>query len=425
MKHIFYSYSNMRNLYLYKIIVPLSTVILPFSFSSSPLSPSFIHTNARTSTTSNYRIDNINSITTKPKQKSSLSINNHCFTKYKSCNKLFSTAKTTFYSNHSYHTTSKTSFYNNEDEHEQLQNLAQNNNVTNTTNFSLSKRIIQNLSNKSKKTWNRLYPMIQLSSLANNTTKIKQTAIDIGCDHGLLTLGVATSLNHKYNKIIGIDASYNALLSGGVYNYNKCNETYPINLLIENLNVDIDFRVGNGLFIDNNTYSMLNKDILDSEYYNSIFISGMGINTIIDILFPTYSNNTTTINQLDNVKCNELYLQPASPKPTFFIQLYDILYEHNWIVSNEIIQKVGKRYYISSSFTRCCSEQPHDTNEKMLMPGTYLALNYLNNGNNDYYYEYVIFHKKWIENDKKIKGCYGDYELRWLHSDPVQSIGNK
>merc|ERR1712157_337343 len=100
------------------------------------MGPSFIHTNARTSTTSNYRIDNINSITTKPKQKSSLSINNHCFTKYKSCNKLFSTAKTTFYSNHSYHTTSKTAFYNNEDEHEQLQNLAQNNNVTNTTNFS-------------------------------------------------------------------------------------------------------------------------------------------------------------------------------------------------------------------------------------------------------------------------------------------------
>ena len=137
---------------------------------------------------------------------------------------------------------------------------------------------------------------MQLSSVANNTTKIKQTAICIWCDHGLLILGVITSLNHKHD----------ALLSAGLYNYNKCNETCPVYLLVKNLNVDSDFRVGNGLFTDNNAHSMLNKDIFDIKCYNSIFISGIGTNAIIEILFPTCSNNNTTINQLDNVKFNEL-----------------------------------------------------------------------------------------------------------------------
>ena len=259
------------------------------------------------------------------------------------------------------------------------------------SNTDLSKKIIQALSNKSKKTWKRLYPLIHLSSL-NNTTQ--STAIDIGCDHGLLTLGLATSLHTKYNKIIGVDSSIAALQSGILYNYAKIQNTYPMNMLFEEItqNMIFDIRLGDGL---GTSTSLLNLTIDEEESFDSIFISGMGINTMMDIIQE---------NLLPKVNCNEMYIQPVSSKPRKLIHLYDFLHTQGFVCRNEVISKVGKRFYISSCFLR---------GSTMVMPGTFLL-------EQEVYSEYVAFHKRWVEKDREVVGFYHEGDLRWLHSDPVR-----
>ncbi|MGM9882276.1 MAG: tRNA (adenine(22)-N(1))-methyltransferase [Bacilli bacterium] len=82
--------------------------------------------------------------------------------------------------------------------------------------------------------------------------------IDIGCDHGLLSIYLAR--NYKNIKIIASDVNRNAL------------ECAKKNIKEAKLEDVIETRLGNGL------------DVVSSEDIDTIVIAGMGSNTIIGIL---------------------------------------------------------------------------------------------------------------------------------------------
>jgi len=101
-----------------------------------------------------------------------------------------------------------------------------------------------------------------LTKYIDSTDKI----IDIGCDHALLDIYLIK--NNIVDNIMVSDVSENAL-EQGIENINKYN-----------LNDYIEARCGNGL------------EVLDSnDIINTVIISGMGTNTILNILNNKYLNN--------------------------------------------------------------------------------------------------------------------------------------
>ena len=93
-----------------------------------------------------------------------------------------------------------------------------------------------------------------VASYINDNSKI----IDIGCDHGLLSIYLANK--YKNIKIIASDVNENAL-STAINNIKK-----------EHLEDKIETRLGNGL------------DVVTPDEIDTVVISGMGANTIVGIL---------------------------------------------------------------------------------------------------------------------------------------------
>ena len=100
----------------------------------------------------------------------------------------------------------------------------------------------------------------------------KSNAIDIGCDHGILDIYLYQ--NGICNKIIATDVNKNAL-SNAVENIKK----YKLEEFIET-------RLGNGLDV-----------LYEEDNIDTIIISGMGANTIIDIL----KNNIDKLNKIETI----------------------------------------------------------------------------------------------------------------------------
>ena len=113
---------------------------------------------------------------------------------------------------------------------------------------------------------NRLSKRLEVvASYVKENSKI----IDIGCDHGLLSIYLAKKYSNI--KIIASDVNENAL-NNAINNIKK-----------EHLEDRIETRLGNGL------------DVIISDEIDTIVIAGMGANTIVGIL--KYSTN-----KLKNVK---------------------------------------------------------------------------------------------------------------------------
>ena len=102
----------------------------------------------------------------------------------------------------------------------------------------------------------------RLKSLVKHINKT-DSVIDIGCDHALLDIYLVK--NNIIDKCIVSDVSHNALKQG-IDNIEKYN-------LIEY----IETRCGNGLEV-----------LTSNDNINTVIISGMGTNTILDILNNDY-----------------------------------------------------------------------------------------------------------------------------------------
>lgn len=143
--------------------------------------------------------------------------------------------------------------------------------------------------------------------------------IDIGCDHALLDIYLVK--NKIANNIIVSDISNNALKQG-INNIKKYN--------LENY---INTRCGNGL-------EVLNEE----DNINTIIISGMGTNTILNILNNKYLSK---INKLIIQSNKDYYLlRKEVIKLGFIIDKEEVILVNNKLYINIVFIRGNKKYTI-------------------------------------------------------------------------------
>lgn len=158
----------------------------------------------------------------------------------------------------------------------------------------------------------------RLEQIASFITKDNKKIIDIGCDHGLLSIYLA----NKYNdiKIIASDINKNAL-NNAVNNIRK-----------ELLEDRIETRLGSGL------------DIVKINEIDTIIISGMGTTTIVNIL----NNSKEKLNSVNTMiiqSNNDLYLlRKYITKLGFFIEDESLVEDKNIIYTIIKFSKGNKKY---------------------------------------------------------------------------------
>ena len=173
---------------------------------------------------------------------------------------------------------------------------------------------------------------------------VEDKVIDIGCDHALLDIYLVK--NNIVNNVLISDISKNAL-EQGIDNIKKYN-----------LESNIESRCGNGLEVLNE------KDNIDT-----VIISGMGTNTILDILNNKY---------LENI--NKLIIQSNKD----YYMLRKEIVKLSFIISDEEVIVDKDKLYINIVFIRGNKEY----SEEDLMYGTNNMIN------KELYFKYLIDKKE-------------------------------
>lgn len=143
--------------------------------------------------------------------------------------------------------------------------------------------------------------------------------IDVGCDHGFLSIYLANK--YKSLNVIASDINENALNSAK-NNINACN-----------LNDRIDIRLGSGVEVLNS-----------SDNVNTVIISGMGANTIVGILKYS-SKKLVNINKIIVQSNTDLYfLRSNVVKMGYYIE-DETLVKDKGVIYTVIEFKKGRRRY--------------------------------------------------------------------------------
>ena len=279
------------------------------------------------------------------------------------------------------------------------------------------------------RTWSRMSPLLELiisASLQNCGNKhsmipFKQqlrSIADVGCDHGLLSLSLASIAwtvsqssrdgteisNNSYpflSKVIGSDLSSNALNAGGIHSLDKiyASLSRKSNENIEGeesqdslIKIPVEFRIGSGL-------STLQQGDADG-----VVLAGMGVNTMLEILFEN--------DGLDRLGTNFLFLQPTNSRPRNLILLYDALQngKQKWVLLDENIVFLDGRWYINSYF-----KKQHDNSSESKPIQFQLPGDLLKNKNVATYKSYMTHHIQWLERDYGIKARLDTNDERWMH----------
>lgn len=158
----------------------------------------------------------------------------------------------------------------------------------------------------------------RLKSLVKYVNKADKV-IDIGCDHALLDVFLVK--NDVVSSVIVSDVSSNALRQG-ISNIKKYN--------LEN---NIDARVGNGM------------DVLEStDNVDTIIISGMGTNTILEILNNRYLSNIKKMIIQSNKDYYEL--RRSVVKLGFVISSEEVIEDNNKLYINIVFVRGIKDYSV-------------------------------------------------------------------------------
>ena len=115
-----------------------------------------------------------------------------------------------------------------------------------------------------------------------------------------------------------------------------------------------------------------------------------------------------------------LLLQPTNSRPRNLILLYDYLQRSGWTLSEEQIEKLSSRWYISACFIRDRDDihskttKRNDDNIKLELPASKLAT--LDNTSQMYkvFQDYLSHHKTWIQQDTKASGVTNRVDEEWL-----------
>ncbi|KAL7489227.1 hypothetical protein ACHAW6_014791 [Cyclotella cf. meneghiniana] len=288
--------------------------------------------------------------------------------------------------------------------------------------MSVAKNTMEVLSSNRRsfqRTWARMSPLLDLVMLAyfqdcssNDRVKAnKLTSIaDVGCDHGILSISLATMALFSsqltkggkesnfvdasfLSKVTGTDISLKAL-KGALVSWDKINKSLSHkserdghdNLSVESIQhstaLPIDFRVGAGL------------SPLQTGEADAIILAGMGVHTMIEIL--------TAKNYLEKLETNYLFLQPTNSRPRHLLLLYDVLQNggHRWVLMNESIVFVAGRWYISSFFKRGQSDALEL--EQFCYPGHFLRKKTCVDSRSAYD-AYVDHHVNWLKRDHRLR----------------------
>lgn len=160
--------------------------------------------------------------------------------------------------------------------------------------------------------------LLSIANLVNDNSKV----VDIGCDHGLVSIYLA--MNKQNISIIASDINQNAL-DNAIKNINKYH-----------LEDKIKVCLSNGL--DN-----INDEI------DTIIISGMGGHTIIDIL----TNNQEKLNTVNNIiiqSNNDIeYVRRKIVKLGYYISKEELILDKN-IYYTVILFTKGKKKYTNKEY---------------------------------------------------------------------------
>lgn len=247
---------------------------------------------------------------------------------------------------------------------------------------------------------------------ADNRTGRSRAIADIGCDHGILAFALAFS--GKFSSVIGVDASDLALKNGALHNMKK------IGSLNNGSSVAIDFRHRNGLT------ALMDKEV------NSICLAGMGVDTMMEVLFSPSSYSA--VSELDRIGCQCINVQPSNPRPRHLVKLYDALQMAGYDMFKERIEEfISKKshdhqWHITTAFVK---RQQDNTNncvhhEELRLPGEYLVT-MENTTHKDMYNAYVNYlnhHRRWIFADafqerSSASILLSNEDMRWLEKQPT------
>lgn len=265
------------------------------------------------------------------------------------------------------------------------------------------------------RTWERFNPLIELILHSCKSKKGIKAIADVGCDHGMLAMSLACiawvnqlGVNDKENQqhlgsdeflfsnVFGTDVSSQALENGGIASLKRVNEALSkIESLNNNssINLPINFRIGDGL------------DALRVDEADAVVIAGMGVHTMIDIMYGKAETETSTtiLSPIDRVQTNYLFLQPTNSRPEHLIILYDCLQKKGFELCSETVAYVSGRWYINASFRRNDNKQ-FDTMYRF--PGHYLS-------NDEIFDNYVKHHIEWLKQITQ-NGPLAEEDMRWL-----------
>jgi tRNA A22 N-methylase len=243
------------------------------------------------------------------------------------------------------------------------------------------------------RTWQRLGHLVDMAASSDSQVK---TITDVGTDHGLLAMGLA--LSGRYEKVLGVDLSEQALRNGALSLWETVNNQWTdIDGSLIQDKIPVDFRCSNGL------------DAIESGEADAICIAGMGVNTMIKIL----SAESDSTLQLDRIECQQVLLQPTNSRPSNLIILYDHLQTSGWRLADERIEKLSSRWYVSSSFVRGVTMESKDP-INLELPTSKLALLHESDPMYQTFQDYVTHHCSWIQQDAELRGTTNQAEQRWV-----------
>lgn len=259
---------------------------------------------------------------------------------------------------------------------------------------------------KKDRSWQRFRHMVDLAvdhqqSNDDSHPVVIRSITDVGTDHGLLAVGLA--LSGRFDSVLGVDVSTQALKNGGFQLLDKiqevlsrANEDSPS--MASNISslLPLDFRPSDGL-----------TKVQPGEA-DAVCIAGMGVNVIGQILQASGSNNVL---EVDRLNCQQLILQPTNSRPRNLLQLYDMLQESDWTLLDERIEFLSRRWYLSSCFVRSsatCSASVKN------LPTSKLSLLEEGDPMKVITRDYWQHHLNWIQNeDEASKGNLHEDDMRW------------
>ena len=287
--------------------------------------------------------------------------------------------------------------------------------------IDISKRTMEVLSSNRRsfnRTWRRMHPLLKLivdstierMRFSSPGGKRSTVIADVGCDHGLLALSLASASlavadeeeisevggdsKHFPLQVVGIDVSKLAL-------QNSLRSLETLRAAIEQSDIGfssfpVDFCVGDG--------------ISPLESAESIAIAGMGVNTMLEICFGKGEGQAP----VDRVKAQDLFLQPTNSRPQNLMMMYEFLQCRRWGLRDEKVVKLGGRWYINSHFKRLGANLDYPANaesnpsDHFKYPGHFLA-------NDPVFDDYISHHITWLREDfERPKGNLDDEDCRWL-----------